>query len=81
MTEACRIHGEPHTMFPYTCPLSHFLRAKLVSKGLQLLYPAAGATHDVRVREYSFLSNPRTPEEVKVRAWEWRARGRGGQGG
>lgn len=33
MTQACRINGEKHTQFPFTCNLSDLLRARRVLAG------------------------------------------------
>lgn len=33
MTQACRINGEPHTQFPYTCMLADVMRAKRLLSG------------------------------------------------
>ena len=36
MTQMCRINGEKHTQFPYTCALSHLMRAKRLLNGFRV---------------------------------------------
>mmetsp|Transcript_13080 Transcript_13080/g.32001 ORF Transcript_13080/g.32001 Transcript_13080/m.32001 type:complete len:343 (-) Transcript_13080:507-1535(-) len=67
---ACRVGNDPHTTFPVTCAMSDMLRARKVVRGIRLLR-SAGDIWDmrdarvVRVREWSFLSNPRVPDDIK----------------
>ncbi|MEW5310165.1 MAG: hypothetical protein WDW38_001988 [Sanguina aurantia] len=62
MTFACRINDERLTQFPFVCALSHVLRAKLLDRGLVLTRRGQSAPSVVHIREYSFLTNPATPE-------------------
>lgn len=66
MTQACRINGEPHTQFPYTCALADLLRARRTLEGITLHLPGEPRPRVVHVREWSFLDNPRVPPELKV---------------
>ena len=86
MTQACRIQSERHTRFPFTCPLSHVMRVAKLFKhdGLKMRHSTSGELLRSGVREHSFLDNPRTPEEIKVRRMScpWaRARERERSGG
>ncbi|KXZ42494.1 hypothetical protein GPECTOR_141g692 [Gonium pectorale] len=68
-TVACRIGGDRATTFPFTCPLSHVLRAKrLDAGGLRLYDPALGGAREADVREWPFLDNPRTAPELREAA-------------
>ena len=62
ITQACRIKGERHTLFPYTCALSHVLRTKKLLDGFMV----APGSNPVTIREHSFLDNPNVPDEIKV---------------
>ncbi|KAG2425120.1 hypothetical protein HYH02_015064 [Chlamydomonas schloesseri] len=66
-TQSCRINHETATTFPFTCALSHVLRAKKLNTGQFAMPPGAGeyAGHKVLVREYSFLDNPKVPDDIK----------------
>uniref|UniRef100_A0A7S0S184 Glycosyltransferase n=1 Tax=Chlamydomonas leiostraca TaxID=1034604 RepID=A0A7S0S184_9CHLO len=62
---ACRVQDERHTQFPYTCTMQDVLRTRLVYQGLTLPLPQGNASRTIHVREYSFLENPRTPDDTK----------------
>jgi hypothetical protein len=68
MTQSCRINSEKHTQFPYTCAAPDLLRTRrLITEGMQLPTRLGQPPAVVYVRERTFLDNPRTPAEVKVR--------------
>ncbi|KXZ42497.1 hypothetical protein GPECTOR_141g695 [Gonium pectorale] len=64
-TQACRINHETATTFPFVCALSHLMRVKRLQQGLSLPGNTEYSGHRVFVREYSFLDNPKVPEQVK----------------
>ncbi|KAG2422476.1 hypothetical protein HXX76_016000 [Chlamydomonas incerta] len=66
-TQSCRINHETATTFPFTCALSHVLRTKKLNTAQFALPPDAAeyANHKVLVREYSFLDNPKVPDDIK----------------
>ncbi|GLC56233.1 hypothetical protein PLESTB_001082500 [Pleodorina starrii] len=65
-TQACRINNEELSTFPFVCALSHVLRVKKLQQGFGL--PPGNTEysgHRVFIREYSFLDNPKVPDEIK----------------
>jgi len=63
MTQSCRINGEHHTQFPYSCALSHVMRVKKLLHGGMTVEPGK---RPVAIREHTFMDNPNVPEEIKV---------------
>ena len=65
--EACRIPGATSTRLPFVCPMDHILEPFNFDDKPGDLGPA------LAFREYSFLSNERTPAAVLVRLTSQRA--------
>lgn len=57
----CRLPGEPYTKLPLTCPADFVFDMPKLYEGLIVM------GRRINIREYSFLDNPRTAPEVKVR--------------
>ena len=76
MTQSCRINSEKATRFPFSCALSHMMRAKKLTSGMLRVRTKAaggagsgsGAKQAVHVRERTFLQNPHVPESIRVGA-------------
>ncbi|EFJ45138.1 hypothetical protein VOLCADRAFT_106094 [Volvox carteri f. nagariensis] len=64
-TQSCRINDEKLATFPFVCALSHVLRVKKLQQGFELPANTDYSGHKVFIREYSFLENPKVPDEIK----------------
>ncbi|KXZ42495.1 hypothetical protein GPECTOR_141g693 [Gonium pectorale] len=64
-TQSCRVNDEPYTAFPFVCSLSQLMRVKRLQQGLSLPGNTEYSGHRVHVREYSFLDNPKVPQDIK----------------
>ncbi|KXZ42496.1 hypothetical protein GPECTOR_141g694 [Gonium pectorale] len=64
-TQRCRINFETASTFPFVCSLSQLMRVKRLQQGLSLPGNTEYSGHRVFVREYSFLDNPKVPQDIK----------------
>lgn len=55
----CRLPGETHTQFPITCPADYVF-------DMNKLYSVEVMRRRVPIREFSFLDNPRRPQDVPL---------------